>query len=129
MLCLTSSDMLAFLLHSAPNMLQRNPPRGLQTSSPTIGHEGKADRGVMRLVSREPRPGGGYHLVYRTEWRDESWPATVARWCAEQAWICRDGWDGPRLPQPQDRQRPSRRQRRKENRDGQGTPEIGRAHV
>lgn len=101
MLSLTSTDMLAFLLHTSPNMLQRNPPVGLQTSSPTIGHEGKADRGVMKLVHREPRPGGGFHLVYRTEWRPESWPQVMARWHREQGWICRDGWDGPRLPQPQ----------------------------
>ena len=120
MLCLTSRDMLAFLLHTSPNMLQRNPPRGLQTSSPTVGHEGKADRGVMKLVSRQPKPGGGFHLVYRTEWRDESWPAVVARWHQTQAWICRDGWDGPRLPQPQAQAKTSRRRRRaQEVPDGQ----------
>jgi hypothetical protein len=118
MLCLTSRDMLAFLLHTSPNMLQRNPPAGLQTSSPTVGHEGKADRGVMRLVSREPRPGGGFHLVYRTEWRDESWAQTVARWHREQAWITRPGWDGPRLPQPQAPAPKRRRGRgRQEDRD------------
>lgn len=101
MLCLTSTDMLAFLLHTSPTMLQRNPPLGLQTSSPTLRHEGKSDRGVMRLVSREPRPGGGFHLVYRTEWRAESWPQVMARWHQTQAHLCRDGWDGPRLDPPQ----------------------------
>jgi len=112
MLCLTSSDMLAFLLHSAPNMLQRNPPVGVQTSSPTIGHEGKADRGVMKLVSREPRPGGGFHLVYRTEWRDESWAETVARWHQNHGWVARPGWDGPRLAQPQAEVKTKRRRGR-----------------
>lgn len=111
MLCLTSSDMAGFLLRSAPNMLQRNPPAGLQTSSPTVGHEGKADRGVMQLVSREPRPGGGFHLVYRTEWRAESWAQVVARWHREQAHHARPGWDGPRLPAPQPEVRKKRRGR------------------
>jgi len=118
MLCLTSSDMLAFLLHTSPNMLQRNPPAGLQTSSPTVGHEGKADRGVMKLVSRQPKPGGGFHLVYRTEWRDESWAATVARWHHEQAHLARPGWDGPRLPAPEPA-RPGRRRRRAAAREGE----------
>jgi hypothetical protein len=119
MLCLTSSDMLAFLLRTAPNMLQRNPPRGLQTSSPTVGHEGKADRGVMKLVSRQPKPGGGFHLVYRTGWRDEPWPAVVARWHQDQGWICRDGWDGPRRDPPQTQTRKRRRRGGREVPDGQ----------
>jgi GNAT domain-containint protein len=125
MLCLTSRDMEAFLLHTAPNMLQRNPPAGLQTASPTVGHEGKADRGVMQLVRRVPRPGGTFQLLYRTEWRDESWPQAVARWHREQGWICRPGWDGPRLPQPQPEtvKKPRGRGRRsKENADEQQGP-------
>jgi hypothetical protein len=102
MLCLTSTDMLTYLLHASPNMLQRNPPAGLATSSPAQHEEGKGSgRGVMRLVRRDPMPGGGFALRYEAEWRAEGWPQVVARWHAEQAWICRPGWDGERLPQPQ----------------------------
>ena len=102
MLCLTSADMLGFLLHDAPNMLQRNPPGGVGTSSPAQHEEGKGSgRGVMKLVRRDPMPGGGFSLRYETEWRPETWPQVMARWHREQGWIARPGWDGPRLPQPQ----------------------------
>jgi Phage GNAT-like domain len=129
MLCLTSTDMLAFLLHTVPNMLQRNPPAGLATSSPAQHEEGKGSgRGVMRLVRRDPMPGGGFALRYETEWRPESWPQVMARWHREQAWITRPGWDGPRLPQPQPEVKKRKRGRgaaRREDSDEQAETAAG----
>lgn len=79
MLLLTSTDMRDFLESHVPALALR-PIRGVETSSITEHHEGKTDRGVMKLVSRDPLPHGGFRLTYRADWRDETWPETVERW-------------------------------------------------
>ncbi|GAG37174.1 unnamed protein product, partial [marine sediment metagenome] len=43
-------------------------------------HEGKTDRGVMKLVLREKLKDGTFRLVYQADWRDESWSQSMARW-------------------------------------------------
>lgn len=102
MRALTSRQMLAFLLHESPRMLQGNPPAGIATSSPTLHEEGKGSgRGVMQLVRREPRPGGGFNLRYEAPFRDDTWADVVRDWHARYAHICRPDWDGPRLDPPQ----------------------------
>ncbi|KAA9379664.1 hypothetical protein F5972_08405 [Microbispora cellulosiformans] len=99
MLALTSGDFKRWVLANNPR-LQQAEIVGISTASPTINHEGKTDRGVMKLAKREPRPGGGFQLLYQGEFRTDTLPEVMRRWHAEQAWVCRPGWDGPRLPQP-----------------------------
>jgi hypothetical protein len=93
MLCLTSRDFQRWM------MGQRHipEPRGLQTSSPTVRHEGKTDRSVMKLIKREPRPGGGFQLVYQADWRDETWSESLQRWLEQWGGISRPGWTVRRL--------------------------------
>jgi GNAT domain-containint protein/DNA adenine methylase-like protein len=101
MLALTSAEMRVFLIRTSPGMLSRNPPAGIATSSPTLHEEGKGSgRGVMKLVRREPRPGGGFDLRYEALFRDDTWAQVVAAWHTRYAHICRPEWDGPRLPAP-----------------------------
>jgi hypothetical protein len=102
MMAVTSREMQSFLLHTSATMLQRVPPRGIGTSSLTEHEEGKGSgRGVMKLIRREPRPGGGFHLRYEAEFRDDTWAGVMRDWHARQAHICRPDWDGPRLDPPQ----------------------------
>lgn len=112
MMALTSAAMRSFLMHTSPNMLSSRNPAGIATSSPTLHEEGKGSgRGVMKLVRREPRPGGGFHLRYQAPWREETWADVMRTWHARYAHICRPDWAGPRLDPPPP-PRPSRRRRK-----------------
>lgn len=124
MMALTCDGFRRWLLSMSPE-LQQTELRGIQTASPTINHEGKTDRGVLRLVRREPRPGGGFQLLYQGDFRPETLADVMRRWHADQAWICRDTWDGPRLPQPAQAQR--RKKRRGRGASTQQQPAPGKA--
>ena len=113
-----AGDMKKWLLREF-RMLQRCEPVGIQTPSPTERHEGKTDRGVLKLVKREPRPGGGFQLLYRGDFRDDTWAETLARWQAQYAWMCRPGWDGPKLEPPVQRAGKKRRGRGASRQDGE----------
>jgi hypothetical protein len=101
MLALTSGDFRRWLLARFPR-LQQADIVGIQTASPTQRHEGKTDRGVLKLVRRVPLPGGGFQLLYQGTFRHDTWPEVMAGWHAQHAWNARPSWDGPRLPPPGD---------------------------
>ena len=98
MLLLTSVDFQSWLLAQSHGY-QNHPPVGIRTASPTQHHEGKTDRSVMKLVSREPRPGGGFQLIYEARFRDEHWPEVIARWLGRWGNLSRPGW---KIIQPSD---------------------------
>lgn len=79
MLCLTSGDMLRKLLAIYPVYHFRT-PRGIQTSSLTTHEEGKTDRSVLKLVSREQQPNGQFLLVYRGDFREDTWADVLKLW-------------------------------------------------
>ncbi|GAA3172137.1 hypothetical protein [Nonomuraea salmonea] len=111
MLALTSGEFRRWLQGRFSDMNQAV-LEGISTASPTLHHEGKTDRGVLKLVKREPRPGGGFQLLYQGPFRDDTWAEVMRQWHAEQAWICRDSWDGPRLPRPVQQQAKKKRKGR-----------------
>jgi hypothetical protein len=55
-------------------------PRGIQTSSLTTHEEGKTDRSVLKLVSREEQANGQFLLVYRGDFREDTWADVLAQW-------------------------------------------------
>jgi hypothetical protein len=122
MMALTSRDFYAWCLASQPDM-QAVGADGIQTSSPAVSHEVKINRGILKLVSREPRPGGGFHLIYRADWSPKTWPQMLAEWLNRHAWACRDTWDGPRLPEPNTQPKPARR-RRSRTRDAEAAADA-----
>jgi len=80
MLCLTSGDFGRFFAQFNPTASTFHPPRGIQTTSITQHEEGKTDRSVMKVVAREPLKAGGFRLVYRADFRDDTWADCVAMW-------------------------------------------------
>ncbi len=78
MLLLTSGNTKRFL-ESTFNFGIRE-PKGIRTSSITTHHEGKTDRSVMKLESREQLPDGRFRIVYCADFRDDSWSLTLQRW-------------------------------------------------
>ena len=79
MLCLTSGDMRRFLAQTQRAYSLRE-PAGIQTTSITQHEEGKTDRSVMKLVSREALPAGGFRIVYRANFRDDTWGDCIQTW-------------------------------------------------
>lgn len=122
MMALTSTDFHRWLLAAKPD-LQASTADGIQTSSPAVSHEVKINRGILKLVSRVPRPGGGFHLIYRADWSAKTWPEMLADWLARHAWAARPSWDGPRLPKPPDEQAKPGRSRRGRARKTTAEPE------
>jgi hypothetical protein len=55
-------------------------PKGIQTTSITIHQEGKTDRGALKVVSREKLDDGRFRIVYRTDFRNDTFPEVVANW-------------------------------------------------
>ena len=55
-------------------------PDGLATTCLARYPELKTNRGILKLVSREVRPDGLFHLRYLADARDESYSDTVKRW-------------------------------------------------
>jgi hypothetical protein len=91
MLALTCGDARRWVLASMPE-LQMCDPRGIQTSSPTLHAEGKTDRSVLKLVSREPNPEGGFHLIYKGDFREDSFADVIEMWLDKWGHISRKGW-------------------------------------
>lgn len=79
MLLLTSGDMRRFLLATERAYTLRDLV-GIQTTSITQHEEGKTDRSVMRVASREPLKGGGFRILYRADFRTDSWADCVQTW-------------------------------------------------
>ena len=57
--------------------------RGIITTSLTKYAEGKTDRGVMQVISREQLEHGVWKILYRAEFRDEEFSTTLANWLAD----------------------------------------------
>lgn len=92
MLALTSGEFKRWAARTWPTQIGHANPLGIKTASPTINHEGKTDRGVLELVRREPRPGGGFQLLYQGPFRDDTFEEVLARWLATQGHITRPGY-------------------------------------
>lgn len=55
-------------------------PRGIQTTSITTHREGKTDRNVMKRVSCEPLEDGRFKLIYRGDFRNDTWADVMKAW-------------------------------------------------
>ena len=78
MLLLTSGEMRQRLLGLRKLWAQN--PRGIQTTSITQHEEGKTDRSVMKVFSREKREEGGWRIVYRADWRNDTFQDCLKQW-------------------------------------------------
>jgi Phage DNA Adenine Methylase-like domain 1/Phage GNAT-like domain len=78
MLLLTSGEMKKRLCDILKLWLHE--PKGIQTTSITVHEEGKTDRGALKLVSREKLDDGRFRIVYRSDFRDDSFSDVVAAW-------------------------------------------------
>ena len=78
MLLLTSGEMKKRLCDILKLWLHE--PRGIQTTSITVHEEGKTDRGALKVVSRETLDDGRFRIIYRGDFRDDSFADVVADW-------------------------------------------------
>jgi hypothetical protein len=78
MLLLTSGEMKKRLYDILKLWLHE--PRGIQTTSITVHEEGKTDRGALKVVSRETLDDGRFRIIYRGDFRDDSFADVVAEW-------------------------------------------------
>jgi len=78
MLLLTSGEMKKRLCDVLKLWLHE--PKGIQTTSITVHEEGKTDRGALRLVSREKLEDGRFRIVYRGDFRDDSFSDVATGW-------------------------------------------------
>jgi hypothetical protein len=78
MLLLTSGEMKWCLCDLLGLWLHE--PKGIQTSSITVGHEGKTDRSVMKIISRERLEDGRFKLVYRSDFRTDTFAEVLKDW-------------------------------------------------
>src|SRR5438094_182894 len=77
MLLLTSGEMKKRLCDMLKLWLHE--PRGIQTTSITIHEEGKTDRGALKVISRE-KLDGRFRIVYRTDFRNDTFSEVVVQW-------------------------------------------------
>jgi hypothetical protein len=78
MLLLTSGEMKKHLCDILKLWLHE--PLGIQTTSITIHEEGKTDRGALKVVSRERLDDGRFRIVYRGDFRDDTFADVVSDW-------------------------------------------------
>lgn len=78
MMMLTSIEFYEWLCKNYPKFSLKT-IKGIMTTSPTKKHEGKTDRGVMKLVSRIP-DGDGFKLQYQAEWNKKRWKELLKEW-------------------------------------------------
>ena len=78
MLLLTSGEMKKRLCDILKLWLHE--PRGIQTTSITVHEEGKTDRGALKVVSRETLDDGRFRIIYRADFRDDSFADVVSDW-------------------------------------------------
>src|SRR5438552_11602578 len=55
-------------------------PAGIQTTSITVHEEGKTDRGALKVISRERLDDGRFRIIYRANFRDDSFADVVTEW-------------------------------------------------
>jgi hypothetical protein len=78
MLLLTSGEMKKRLCDILKLWLHE--PAGIQTTSITVHEEGKTDRGALKVVSRETLDDGRFRIIYRGDFREDSFADVVADW-------------------------------------------------
>ena len=78
MLLLTSGDMKKRLCDILKLWLHE--PAGIQTTSITVHEEGKTDRGALKVISRENLDDGRFRIIYRADFRDDSFAEVVTEW-------------------------------------------------
>jgi hypothetical protein len=78
MLLLTSGEMKKRLCDILKLWLHE--PRGIQTTSITVHEEGKTDRGALKVVSRETLDDGRFRIIYRGDFRNDSFADVVSDW-------------------------------------------------
>jgi hypothetical protein len=78
MLLLTSGEMKKRLCDILRLWLHE--PAGIQTTSITVHEEGKTDRGALKVVSRETLDDGRFRIIYRGDFRDDSFADVVVDW-------------------------------------------------
>jgi hypothetical protein len=89
MLLLTSGEMKKRLCDILKLWLHE--PAGIQTTSITVHEEGKTDRGALKVVSRETLEDGRFRIIYRGDFRDDSFADVVAGWLKRHGERRRDG--------------------------------------
>jgi hypothetical protein len=78
MMCVTCEEFFGMLKrHSSFPM---GDPVGIRTACITKGMKSKGNRGILKLLSREPLPDGRHHIVYAAEWRKGTFKDQVAQW-------------------------------------------------
>src|SRR5438270_8067987 len=78
MLLLTSGEMRKRLCDILKLWLHE--PAGIQTTSITVHEEGKTDRGALKVISRENLDDGRFRIIYRADFRDDSFAEVVTEW-------------------------------------------------
>jgi hypothetical protein len=78
MLLLTSGEMKKRLCDILRLWLHE--PLGIQTTSITVHEEGKTDRGTLKMISRETLDDGRFRIIYRGDFRDDSFADVVSDW-------------------------------------------------
>ena len=89
MLLLTSGEMKKRLCDILRLWLHE--PAGIQTTSITIHEEGKTDRGALKMVSRETLDDGRFRIIYRGDFRDDSFADVVTGWLKKHSERRRNG--------------------------------------
>jgi hypothetical protein len=89
MLLLTSGQMKKRLCDILKLWLHE--PRGIQTTSITVHEEGKTDRSALKVVSREKLEDGRFRIIYRGDFRDDSFADVVADWLKKHGERRRNG--------------------------------------
>jgi len=89
MLLLTSGEMKKRLCDILKLWLHE--PRGIRTTSITVHEEGKTDRGALKVVSRETLDDGRFRIIYRGDFRDDSFVDVVADWLKKHGERRRNG--------------------------------------
>jgi hypothetical protein len=88
MLCLTSGEMKKYLMKQIRFGI--NEPAGIQTTSITTFEEGKTDRSVMKLVHREQLKTGQFRLIYRADFRNDTFSDCIKHWLQNWGHVRRD---------------------------------------
>src|SRR5947199_3106932 len=89
MLLLTSGEMKKRLCDILKLWLHE--PAGIQTTSITVHEEGKTDRGALKVVSREKLDDGRFRIIYRGDFRGDSFADVVGEWLKKHGERRRDG--------------------------------------
>lgn len=87
MMCLTSGSFKKYL--QSTMMMGARTLQGIKTSSKTSHHEGKTDRGVMKLIKREEQPNGTFLVVYVGDFRTDTYEDCVRRWLKQYGYYKR----------------------------------------